>query len=94
MSTDRTGGAPEEDHLIRYRVAAADADTLRTFLAESGADTSCRPVAVRTATGLSVQVLLRRSRVDGVRVDVTVSGGAISTRAVGRHNTAPAPVAS
>ncbi|MHA7190262.1 ABC transporter ATP-binding protein [Arthrobacter sp. MDT2-16] len=34
------------------------------------------------------------SRAYGVRVDVTVSGGAISTRAVGRHNTAPAPVAS
>jgi hypothetical protein len=67
MSADRTGGSPAEEHLVRYRVTGADADTLRAFLAESGADTSCRPVAVQTATGLAVQVLLRRSQLEGVR---------------------------
>ncbi|MDQ0736823.1 ABC transporter ATP-binding protein [Arthrobacter agilis] len=48
------------------------------------------------ARGTPVEVLTSEnlSRAYGVRVDVTVSGNTVSTRAVGRHNAAPVPAAS
>ena len=53
--------------LLRCRVTG-DAPTLRAFLAETGADVPCRPVAVRDAGsgpgGLVVQVLLEDTEVD------------------------------
>lgn len=55
------------EHVLRYRVTAPDADTLRAFLAASGADVSCRPVAVRTEHGLVAQVLLTRGQVRSTR---------------------------
>ncbi len=58
---------PPDDHLRRYRVTAPDADALRSFIAESGADVSCRPVAVRTDRGLVAQVLLAGARLDTPR---------------------------
>ncbi len=69
--------------------AAAIAD--HVVLLEDGAVLAQgSPVDVLTAENLS--------RAYGVRVDVTVSDGAVTTRAVGRHNAAPlvsrAPVAS
>lgn len=66
---------PPDEHVLRYRVTAPDADALRAFLAESGADVSCRPVAVRTDDGLVAQVLLTRAQLrttraaPGVRLD-------------------------
>jgi len=59
--------APPDDHLLRYRVTAPDAETLRSFIAESGADVSCRPVAVRTDQGLVAQLLLTRSQLGSTR---------------------------
>ena len=63
---------PPEEHVLRYRVTAADADTLRAFIDESGADVSCRPVAVRTDRGLVAQVLLTRSQLGATRGVVRV----------------------
>lgn len=66
--------------LLRCRVTG-DAPTLRAFLAETGADVPCRPVAVRDAGagsgGLVLQVLLedtevsaRAGRADGPEIQV------------------------
>ena len=58
----RRAGVPVT--LLRCRVTG-DAPTLRAFLAETGADVPCRPVAVRDAggAGLAVQVLLEDTEV-------------------------------
>jgi len=63
--------------LLRCRVTG-DATTLRAFLAETGVDVPCRPVAVRDAGGgLAVQVLMddtevaaRAARAGGPAVEV------------------------
>ncbi len=56
-----------DEHVFRYRVIGPDADQLRTFIAESGADASCRPVAVRSEAGLTVQLLLTRTQLGRAR---------------------------
>jgi hypothetical protein len=64
--TQHTDPGPD-DSLVRCRVTGADPDALRRFLADSGADTSCRPVAVRTDAGLVTQVLLTRTQLTSAR---------------------------
>lgn len=66
MSSDQTEPAQDDD-LIRCRVAGADADALRRFIDDSGADPSCRAVAVRTGTGLEAQLLLTRTQLRAAR---------------------------
>lgn len=58
---------PPDDHVRRYRITAPDLDTLRSFIAESGAEVSCRPVAVRTDRGLEAQVLSTGAQLGSTR---------------------------
>ncbi|MDT0165973.1 hypothetical protein Q9R32_10420 [Actinotalea sp. AC32] len=101
--TDRPGTpdpAPH-DHLVRCRVTGADADALRDFVATSGADTGCRPVARRTPSGLETFVVLTRGSLAVARVtragrgvvveeleDLTVTGRARQAEVAPRRFTA------
>jgi hypothetical protein len=67
MTPDLPAGEVPDEHVYRYRVVGPDAERLRTFIADSGADASCRPVAVRSDAGLTVQLLLTRAQLGRVR---------------------------
>lgn len=67
MSRDLPDGPVPDEHVFRYRVLGPDVERLRTFIADSGADASCRPVAVRSEAGLTVQLLLTRAQLGRVR---------------------------
>lgn len=64
--TQPTDPGPE-DPLVRCRVTGPDPEALRRFVSESGADASCRSVAVRTDAGLEMQALLTRSQLASAR---------------------------
>jgi hypothetical protein len=64
---DQTPSRAPDDHIVRARVTGPDAETLRSFIDESGADPSCRAVAVRTERGLSAQLLLTQSQLAAAR---------------------------
>lgn len=62
-----TPGPGPDEHVVRVRVTGPDAAALRSFIEQSGADVSCRPVAVRTDGGVAAQVLLTRAGLDAAR---------------------------